>query len=122
MKYTGIIIAESLKDKSIVDSLQVIKTKIETVTEKHRTPWVTQWTLHTVQIPEDEIDQVVEVISHSLETNHTDWYADFKNDRYHYIVFSQKIFKVDFKNPVLYDEVKTYGMARGIPDYQLNFV
>ncbi|MBP9690673.1 hypothetical protein KBD81_01190 [Candidatus Woesebacteria bacterium] len=122
MKYKGIIIAESLKDQSILDSFQIIKTKIETVTERHQTPWITQWTLHTVEIAEDEIEQVVEDISHSLETEHSSWYTDFKNDQYHYIVFSEKIFKVDLKNPVLYHEVKAYGMSKGIPGYQLGFV
>ncbi len=48
--FTGVIIEESLTDKSVLDEVKIIKTKVEPVTEKHQTPQVKQWTLHTVEI------------------------------------------------------------------------
>jgi hypothetical protein len=51
MNYTGIIIEESLMDKSILDEVNIVKTEIEPVTEGHKTPWVKhdlypkKWTL-----------------------------------------------------------------------------
>ena len=50
-----------------------------------------------------------------------DWYADFKNDKYHFIIFRNKVFRVDRNKPEEYEEVKKYGISLGIPDYQLDF-
>jgi len=118
--YTGIIIEESLEDKSVLSDVKILKTKIEPVTEKHKTPWVKQWTLHTVEIIEDKADFVAQKISKTLDSKHT-WYADYKNDKFHYIIFRNKIFKVNRAKPEQYNEVTKYGLTLGIPDYQLDF-
>ncbi|MEK9143423.1 MAG: hypothetical protein AAB481_02230 [Patescibacteria group bacterium] len=121
MNYKGIIIAESLDDPSILQDVKIVKTNVEEVTKRHQTPWLKQWTLHTVEIPEEKADEFAEKISRSFDKNHPNWYGDFKNDRYHFIVFSNKVFKVDLSNPALYKETKIYGVSLGIPDYQLDF-
>lgn len=120
MNYKGVIIKESLKDFTILKQLKVIFTEVETVKESHKTPWLKQWTLHTVEVNEDEAQDIAEKLSAALETEHN-WYADFKNEKCHYIVFSNKVFKVDRSEQEEYEEVKKYGMSLGIPDYQLDF-
>lgn len=119
-EYAGIIIEESLENKTVLGELSIASTKIVPVTERHKTPWVKQWTFLNVEIPEDEADEIAEKLSKSLETEHA-WYADYKNDQYHFIIYREKIFKVDLKNPVLYKDAKEYGLSIGIPDYQVNF-
>jgi hypothetical protein len=121
MNYKGVIIEESLGDKSVLTDVTIVETKVEEVTESHKTPWISTWTLHTVDIPEDKIDAVAEKISKSFDAEHPDWYADFNNENYHYIVFANKIFNVDLKNPTLYKNAREYGISIGIPEYQLNF-
>ena len=121
MNYKGIIIEESLENKDILKDIVVLSTKVEPITEKHATPYLKQWTLHTVEIAENKVDEVAQKISRDLETEHADWYADFKNDSHHYIIFSGKIFKVDLRNPVLYKDAREYGISIGIPEYQVNF-
>ncbi len=122
MNYTGVIIEESLGDKSVLQKLTITNTKIEQVIDKHKTPWLTQWTLYTVEGTEEKADEIVKKISESFDPNHPDWYADYKNDKFHYIIFSGKIFKVDLSNPVLYEDAKQYGISIGIPEYQVDFV
>ena len=119
MDYEGVIIEESLKDKGVLKLVEVVTTKVEPVTKEHKTPWLKQWTLHTVKISESNIDKVAEVISKSLEPNY--WYADFKNSERHYIIFPNKVFKVDRSEPKQYEQVTEYGLSLGIPDYQLDF-
>ncbi|RJQ27437.1 hypothetical protein C4577_01235 [Candidatus Parcubacteria bacterium] len=121
MNYKGVIIGESLSDKSVLDDVKIISTKIEEVTPTHQTPYLKQWTLHTVEIPEGNVDQVTEKLSKSFDKEHNDWYADFKNESFHYIIFPNKIFKVDLQNPILYQEAREYGISIGIPEYQLDF-
>jgi len=55
-----------------------------------------------------------------LDSGH-DWYADFKNDTHHYIIFRNKIFFVDKQSKEQYDEAKKYGISLGIPEYQVDF-
>jgi hypothetical protein len=55
MDYKGVIIEESLKDKSILKDVGILSTRVEEVTEEHETPWIDKWTLHTVEVAEDGI-------------------------------------------------------------------
>ena len=120
MNYLGVIIEESLDDPAVLKQVKIIGTKIEEATEEHKTPWVKQWTLHTVEIAENKADSVAEQLSNDLDKEHS-WYADFKNDKYHYIIFRGKVFKVDLNNPVLYKDAKQFGISLGIPEYQVDF-
>ena len=103
-----------------MDKVKSIKTKISPVVEKHRTPWVKQWTMHTVEIKEEDANKIAEQLSKDLDKKHV-WYADFKNENYHFIIYRGRVFKVDLKNPTLYKEAKKFGIALGIPDYQVDF-
>lgn len=118
--FTGVIIEESLENKDVLQKVKIIKNKVEEVTEEHKTPWIKQWTLHTVEIVENQADEIAEDLSNSLDSEH-DWYADFKNDKFHYIIFRNKVFKVDRSKPEQYQDVTNYGLSLGIPDYQLDF-
>ena len=120
MNYQGVIIEESLDNKEVLNNVKIVKTKVSSVNEKHRTPWVKQWTIHTAEIAEENADKVAEQISKDLDKAHS-WYADFKNKDYHFIIYRGKVFKVDLKNPVLYKDAKQYGILLGIPEYQVDF-
>jgi len=121
MNYKGVIIEESLQDSSLLEDVKILETKVEPITPEHKTPWLKQWTLHTVEIPEEKAEEVAKKISHSFDKEHPDWYADYKNDKYHFIVFANKSFKVDLTNPILYNDAKKYGISIGIPEYQVDF-
>ncbi|TAK96975.1 hypothetical protein EPO05_00410 [Patescibacteria group bacterium] len=118
--FVGVIIEESLEKKDVLHGLKNIETKVEKVTEEHQTPWVEQWTLHTVEVTENQARSVAEELSKSLDSQHN-WYADFKNDSHHYIIFRDKVFCIDRKSQEQYDEAKRYGISLGIPEYQVDF-
>lgn len=121
MTFNGVIIEESLTDKSVLDGVNIVSTKVEPVTEHHKTPWVNQWTLHTVEIPEEKAADVAEKISEALDKKH-DWYADFKTDTEHYVIYTSKVFHItDRTDKKQYDEATAYGISIGIPDYQVDF-
>lgn len=121
MTFSGVIIEESLTDLSVLDDVKIISTKIVPVTDKHKTPWVSQWTMHTVEIQADQAAAIAEKISKALDGKH-DWYADFKNENEHYIIYRGKVFHItDRSNKDQYDEASDYGISIGIPDYQVDF-
>jgi hypothetical protein len=119
-KFIGVIIEESLEDKSILQKVKIVSTKIEEVTEKHKTPWIEQWTLHSVEIQEDKADEIAKELSSALDSKHN-WYADFENETHHYIIFRNRVFFIDKKSKEQYDEAKNYGISLGIPEYQVDF-
>lgn len=120
MNYKGVIIEESLENKDVFKDVAILSTKVEEVTEEHKTPWLKQWTLHTVEIPENKGEESSKKLSQALDSEHA-WYADFKNDQFHYVIFRSKVFKVNRSKPEEYNEVTKYGISLGIPDYQLDF-
>ena len=120
MDFTGTIIKESLADESVLVDLNIIDTKIEPVTERHQTPWLKQWTKLKFTIPEEWAEFYAQSLSEALDVEHP-WYADFKNDDTHYIIFYGQVFMVDRRQPEDYRSVKNYGQELGIPDYQLDF-
>ena len=120
--FVGIIIEESLENKSVLKKVKVLSTKMEKVTKKHQTPWLSKWTLHTVEIPENKAREIAEEISKSLDSKHGgSWYADFKNDTHHFIIFRNKFFFTDRRSKEQYDKAKQYGISLGIPAYQVDF-
>jgi hypothetical protein len=119
-KFIGCIIEESLENKSILDGIKVVSTKVEQTTEKNKTPWVKQWTHHKVEINTDEAQDIAEKISEALDSKHN-WYADFKNDDIHYVIYRNKVFKINRTKEEEYNEATKYGISIGIPDYQVDF-
>ncbi len=120
--YKGVIIEESLEDKEVLKRVKILFTKVEKVTDKHQTPWLLQWTLHTVEVSENRVRQITEEISRVLDSQHdSSWYADFTNNTHHYIIFKNKVFFIDRHSNKQYDEAKQYGLSLGIPEYQVNF-
>lgn len=120
MNYTGVIIEESLDSKDVLSLLKIISTRVEPIKEKHKTPWLKQWTLHTVEIAEGKEKDIAQRLSEDLESEHP-WYADFKNDTHHYIIFRGKVFYVDKTSKEQYNQVKEYAISLGIPEYQVDF-
>lgn len=120
MSCKGVIIEESLDDKSVLEDVKILSTRIEKVIDKHKTPWLKQWTLHKVEINENKAAKISQRISESLDKEHN-WYADYKNATTHYIIYRNKIFKIDRTNKKQYKAAKQYGISLGIPEYQVDF-
>lgn len=122
MNYQGAIIEESLENKEVLKKLKILSTKVEPIEEAHQTPWLKQWTLHKIEIDEEKADEVAQEISQSIDSSHnSSWYADYKNEKWHYIIFPHKIFKIERNDKAGYLEAKNYGLSLGIPSHQVDF-
>ena len=120
--YEGAVIEESLQTKDVLEAVEIFETTVEEVTERHRTPWLKRWTIHSFRIPAERADSVAQKFSESVVREHEQsWYVDFKNRAWHYVVFPRKIFKVSRENPMEYVAVERYGATLGIPPWQLDF-
>ena len=118
--FIGVIIEESLESKDVLKKIKILGTKVEKVTKKHKTPWLSKQTILSVEIPADKAAKIVDEISRHFEAEHN-WCADFKNNELHFIVFRSKVFRVTRTNKKEYDEAKKYGASLGIPKHQIDF-
>jgi hypothetical protein len=119
---TGDIIEESLTDRSVLSEVTILETRVEPVTEYHRTPWLEQWTIHRVAVSEERAAELAERFSQALDAEHAHaWYVDFKNEDIHCVAFIGKVFRVPRHSEERYAEVVEYGVRLGIPRYQLDF-
>ncbi|MDR0302008.1 MAG: hypothetical protein LBI04_06835 [Treponema sp.] len=120
MSYSGVIIEESLHDKNVLKSVKIVSTRVEKVEAMHETPWLEKWTLHTIEIPENNVEKTANELAKSFDMEHIgNWYADFKNNEFHYFIFPNKIFKLDRRKKSDYDEMGEYALSIGLPKHQL---
>lgn len=99
--YSGCIIEESLKDKSVLNEFKIIATHAQDS--------------YIVEIDDSRVDEILPRLQSSMSDDEK-WYCDLKNYDYHYIIYNDKIFKVDRDYEQQYEEAKEYGLKRGIPD------
>ena len=94
---------------------------VQNVTEKHGTPNLSMWTMCIVEIDEEKVESVVLRLSSAIDDSGVNgtWYTDLKCEDFHYIIYPRKVFRVDRTKPEQYEEAKEYGLAQGIPEYQL---
>jgi hypothetical protein len=120
--FEGVIIEESLTTAAILARCKIVSTRVSVVTEEHQTPWLKQWTLHTVSVPADAAGELASDMSRSLDTTHPgSWYADFKSDTHHYVVYPNKVFLIDRSDSEQYRRATEYGISIGIPEHQVDF-
>jgi len=116
--YHGDIIEESLKNMEALKEVKISSTRVEKVTSEHQTPWLSQWTLDTIEVTENEAESLAEKLSKALDPDHG-WYIDYRNEQYHFVIFKDRVFKIDRSKKSDYDEMIKYGLSVGTPDYQL---
>lgn len=120
MDYKGVIVEESLLDLSVLKDIELLSQEVEKVSDRDNTPWLANWTIDTVLIKEKDISNITERLSKLIDTKHcSDWYCDFKNDKYHYVVFKEKIFKLDRTKKQDYEIMQNYAASLGLPREQM---
>jgi len=76
--------------------------------------------LQTVIIPEDKIEDYTKKLSELIDKEHINsWYCDFRNTKYHYVIFSDKVYKLDRTKKQEYINMRNHGIKIGIPEQQL---
>jgi hypothetical protein len=120
--FQGELIEESLANPEILKRCQIVSTRVSLVTPEHQTPWLKQWTLHTIAVSADRADDLATELSRSLDTSHSgSWYVDFKSENQHYVIYPSKVFLIDRTNADQYRRATEYGISLGIPEQQVDF-
>jgi hypothetical protein len=117
--FQGLIIVESLKDTSVLDSLKITKTETWNVGSRAAGFQPKIWTAKTIEGHCDQLTATAQQISKVLLQR---WYANLSDDDTEYVVFYKKIFthkKGDKKGA---QKAINYGKSIGVPEHQLDWV
>lgn len=106
MKYTGVIIEESLKDTSVLEDVEIISSSISENSG---------WHMHTILVSEEDFIKLSKVIKPKK------YYMHFWKDREVVAIFRDKIFKFNFDDKSTWKDTVDYGLSLGIPIEQLDF-
>ena len=115
------IIEESLTNLEVLKHCKIVSTRVSIVTQEHQTPWLKQWTMHTVSVSAEKADELATELSNSLHSLPGNWYADFKSENRHYVVYPNRVFLIDRSDSEQYRRATEYGMSIGIPAHQVDF-
>jgi periplasmic divalent cation tolerance protein len=108
--YHGIIIKQSLRDRSILDNVKILGKK----TAK-------DWTMLRVLVPDDELENFLKLVKANLLTeNKVPYYAHFYNREDLIVVFPERIFYVKLDKRT-WGPVARYGKSLGVPERELDF-
>ena len=111
ISYKGIIIENSLRDKSVLNQIKTLNDKTEIQDGE-------VWHLRLVEVDEDNIDNTSKTLQELLKES---WYIHFFNDRLLVVIFNDKIFKLDVNDPDSWLEAVKHGISQGILEEQLDF-
>ena len=108
MKYHGIIVDASLKEKSLLEELKIIGQKRTKDGE---------WVLYKIEIDPEDINQTIE----SLQENLLDgFYLHLYRQNELIVVFPERVFRINTEKPTWIEAIE-YGKSLGIPEEQLDF-
>jgi hypothetical protein len=104
--FTGTIVENILKDKKVLNKIQILKTKK-----------VGAWTLHNISADKKALEELASAITPGA------WYMHFwqeGNDN-GLVIFKDKIFPINYKNKATWDGAIAHGKAIGVPEQELDF-
>lgn len=121
MKFSGLLLKESLKDESILDLIKVTKTEIWDNVKNAEENQPKTWTAISFEFEgtEEETDIKAEMMSRALKRA---WYLNFSGDEKIYVIFpDNKFYKYQKGDKEKRQEAINYGLMIGIPQSQLDW-
>ena len=109
-EFHGIIVDKSLKSQKVLEQLNVLS--------KSTAPDEDAWTLYKISVPEEKVQETVQLIQKSLSGGA--WYAHLYDGTKVIAIFRNRVFEM-VNNPVFFRPAVKYGVSIGIPEEQLNF-
>ncbi|MNI53621.1 hypothetical protein D3C73_1084670 [compost metagenome] len=110
MQYLGILVEQSLADRSILDELEILARKA-----------VGSWNLLLVTVPEEALEQqLVHLQRHMIHVREDCWYAHFFCGGKMSVLYEDAIFHTTTA-PEDWEPAVQHGLNAGIPPEQLDF-
>lgn len=118
MKFTGLLLKESLTDTSILDLVAVVKTeKWDADNASSLQPKI--WTAVRFEGEENKLGEFLEKLSKSLKPKA--WYVTIKFKDMEYVIFPNKIFSYVIGNNEIKNKARDFARSIEVPESQLDW-
>jgi len=111
--WQGVVLEESLKDKSLLNLAKIVGTDIDKLEEEDRV-----MTFHKVEVSESERAQFIKEAKGSLNPG---FYIHLCKGGKMYVIFKDKVFKFKKGQQSLLEKAREYGRSIGIIPEQMPF-
>ena len=112
MVWKGVILGESLEDKSLLKIVRIVKIDVERLEGEDRV-----MTFHRVEVDDNIKDKFIENAIKSIKQG---FYLHIVKNKLMYVVFKDKMFKFSKGYPEL-EMARKHGLSIGIPEEQMPF-
>ncbi len=113
--WKGVIIKESLNDKSLLSLVSIIDSK-ETTLEKENERGIL--TFYSVEIDDSNFNEFIEIAQKSIKNA---FYIHICQNNEMVVIFNNKVFKFSADNLGKLNEAREYGISVGILKEQMPF-
>lgn len=116
--FYGMLSSEGLTDPLILNTFKPIKVVIDYQPESNTS---TYWHRYLLQFQDSEIESTTQKLTTLMKP---DWYSIFWDNEIVYVVFSNKVFKLNKEENWTsqeYQEVKQYGIEHDIQEHYMDF-
>lgn len=110
--WKGVILEESLEDKSLIKLTKIISTEKDNLEGEDRV-----MTFHKVEVEDNKKDEFIQKAMKSIKNG---FYTHLVKDKVMYVIFNNHMFKFSKGYPEL-EEARKYGKERGIKEEQMPF-
>ncbi len=110
--WQGVVLEESLEDKSILNMTQILDTNVEKLEKENRV-----MTFHQVEVPDSDKDEYIRRAEANIKRG---FYTHLCKDGHMTVVFKNKVFNFVSDSPELI-EAREYGKSIGIIPEQMPF-
>ncbi len=112
MVWKGVIIEESLEDKSLLGMVKIVDTEVDKLEEENRI-----MTFYKIEVTDEFKDKFIQRAIKSVKEG---FYLHLVKDKVMYVIFKDKMFKFSKGYPEL-ETARNYGKSVGIPEKQMPF-
>ncbi len=111
--WKGVIIEQSLSEKTILEKVKIVKIRktIDKITKKN-------WTLYDVKVEDYKLKEVVELGKKTIKQS---WWMAFKTEEDAVIIFKDKAFRFKRSEIEKQKEIRDYSISVGVPEKQSQF-
>lgn len=111
MAYKGVILEESLEDKTLLELIKIVSTDIENLENEDRV-----MTFHKFELDESKKDEFLEKAKQTIKEA---FYTHIAKENELIVIFKDKIFYCKTQEQM--NEAREYGKSRGILEVQMPF-
>jgi hypothetical protein len=111
--WQGVVLEESLENKSLLNLAKIVGTDIDKLEEEDRV-----MTFHKIEVSESERARFIKEAKDSLKPG---FYIHLCQDGRMYVIFKNKVFKFRKGQQSLLEKAREYGKSTGIISEQMPF-